>query len=277
MLIVDSQIHIWRNGRMSSHHRQVDDFLVDEALAEMAAAGVDAAVLHPPSALGEDVNVQAVEAVRAHPGKFCILGHFDLLAPNGEEIVARWRERPGMLGFRFTFNLPQQKTWWTDGTVDWFWRAAEKQELVVGLLATGPNIPVLGRIAERHPGLRFNIDHIGRGGGGRGVADAPAFADLDEMLKLARLPNVGVKLSGAPSYSTEPYPYRNIHDYLKRIVEAFGPDRCFWGTDITRMPCSYRQCVTMFTQEMPWLKGRDLERVMGGAVIDWLRWKRPAA
>jgi len=277
MLIVDSQIHIWRNGRMSSHHRQVDNFLVDEALAEMAAAGVDCAVLHPPSALGEDVNVQAVEAVQAHPDKFCTLGHFDLTAPNGEEIVAHWRERPGMLGFRFTFNQPHQKAWWSDGSLDWFWRAAEKQALVVGLLATGPNIPVLARIAERHPGLRFNIDHIGRGGGGRGVADAAVFADLGEMLKVARLPNVGVKLSGAPSYSTDPYPYRHIHGYLEQIVEAFGPDRCFWGTDITRMPCSYRQCVTMFTEELPWLKGRDLERVMGGAVIDWLRWKRPAA
>lgn len=277
MLIIDSQIHIWRNGRMSSHHRQVDNFLVDEALAEMAAAGVDGAVLHPPSSLGEDVNVQAVEAVQAHPDKFCILGHFDLTRPDREEVVARWRQRPGMLGFRFTFNAPEQKGWWTDGSLDWFWRAAERQQLVVGLLATGPNIPVLGRIAERHPGLRFNIDHIGRGGGGRGTMDAPAFADLAEMLKLATLPNVGVKLSGAPSYSSEPYPYRNIHDYLHRIVDAFGPDRCFWGTDITRMPCTYRQCVTMFTEELPWLAGRDLERVMGGAVVDWLRWKRPPA
>ena len=74
----------------------------------------------------------------------------------------------------------------------------------------------------------------------------------------------------------EAYPYRNIHGYLRQIFDAFGPDRCFWGTDITRMPCTYRQCVTMFTEELPWLKGRDLERVMGGAVVDWLGWKRPA-
>ena len=95
------------------------------------------------------------------------------------------------------------------------------------------------------------------------------------MLALAKLPNVAVKLSGAPSTSSEAYPYRNIHKYLQQIIETFGPDRCFWGTDITRMPCSYRQCVTMFTEEMPWLKGRDLELVMGGAVVDWLGWKRP--
>ena len=54
------------------------------------------------------------------------------------------------------------------------------------------------------------------------------------------------------------------------------PRRFFWGTDITRMPCSYRQCVTMFTEELPWLKGRDLELVMGQGVIDWLGWKRSA-
>lgn len=276
MLIVDSQIHIWKNGKMSPQHRQIPTYSADDALAEMAEAGVDCAVIHPPSALGEAANELAVEAVRNHPDKFCILGHFDLKSPDRERIVARWRERPGMLGFRFTFNLPEQKTWWTDGSLDWFWPACEKAGLVVGLLATGENIKVLGKIAERHPGLKLNIDHIGRGGGRAEKKDDAAYADLNDMLALARLPNVGVKLSGAPSTSTQPYPYKNIHGYLKQIVDTFGPDRCFWGTDITRMPCSYRQCVTMFTEEMSWLKGRDLERVMGGAFVDWLGWKRPA-
>jgi predicted TIM-barrel fold metal-dependent hydrolase len=146
----------------------------------------------------------------------------------------------------------------------------------VGLLAGG-HMAAFRAIAERHPGLKLHIDHLGRVGGGRAGADDAAFADLPEMLALAKLPNVAVKMSGAPSYSSQPYPYRNIHGYLKQIFEAFGPDRCFWGTDITRMPCPWRQCVTMFTEELPWLRGRDLERVMGGAIVDWLGWKRPVA
>jgi predicted TIM-barrel fold metal-dependent hydrolase len=243
----------------------------------MASAGVDAAVIHPPSSLGESVNELAVKAVRLHPDKFCILGHFDLQSPDREKIVAHWRERPGMLGFRFTFNQPNQKTWWTDGSLDWFWAACEKHDLRVGLLASGKNIEAFGNIAKRYPRLKMHIDHIGRGGGGGGVKDDAVFADLPNMLALAKLPNVAVKLSGAPSYSSEAYPYKNIHGYLRQIIETFGSDRCFWGTDITRMPCSYRQCVTMFTEEMPWLKGRDLELVMGKAVVDWLGWKRPAA
>ena len=278
MLIVDSQIHIWQNGRMSAHHRQIPTYSIADALAEMASAGVDCAVIHPPSSLGEAVNAYAVEAVRQHPDKFCILGHFDLQSPDREQIVARWRERPGMLGFRFTFNQPHQQAWWSDGSLDWFWAACEKQKLNIGLLASGSRqMSALASIAERHPQLKLHIDHIGRGGGGKGVADDAVFADLGEMLALAKHANIAVKLSGAPSYSTHPYPYKNIHGYLRQIVAAFGVDRCFWGTDITRMPCTYRQCVTMFTEEMPWLNGRDLERVMGGAFVDWLGWKRPGA
>ena len=108
-----------------------------------------------------------------------------------------------------------------------------------------------------------------------GGTDEAAFANLGEMLALAKYPNVAVKLSGAPSYSSHPYPYRNIHQYIQQIFDAFGPQRCFWGTDITRMPCSYRQCMTMFTEELPWLQGRDKELVMGDAICDWLGWKRP--
>jgi predicted TIM-barrel fold metal-dependent hydrolase len=276
MLIVDSQIHIWKNFKMSPHHRQAPTWSAEEALAEMASAGVDCAVIHPPGAHGEAGNALAVEAVQKHPDKFCILGHFDLKSPDREKIVANWRKRPGMLGFRYTFNEPDQKAWWTDGSLDWFWAAAEKAGLVVGLMATGPNILAFGKIAGRHPGLKMHIDHIGRGGGRTDKKDEAAYANLDEMLALAKLPNVGVKLSGAPSTSSQSYPYKNVHQHLQRIVETFGPERCFWGTDITRMPCSYRQCVTMFTEEMPWLKGRDKEQVMGQAFVAWLGWKRPA-
>ena len=73
----------------------------------------------------------------------------------------------------------------------------------------------LRKIAERHPALKLHIDHLGRPGGGTGQTDDEVFADLPDMLALARFPNVAVKMSGAPSYSSQPYPYRNIHGYLR--------------------------------------------------------------
>ena len=113
------------------------------------------------------------------------------------------------------------------------------------------------------------VDHCGLNRHGQ---DAEAFIHLDELVALARLPNVAVKATGAPHYSTESYPFRNIQGGLQRIFDAFGPKRFFWGTDITRMPCSYRQCVTFFTEELPWLKGQDLEDVMGRGLTQWIGW-----
>jgi hypothetical protein len=60
------------------------------------------------------------------------------------------------------------------------------------------------------------------------------------------------------------------------LARHFGPSRMFWGTGITRMPCSWRQCVTMFTEELPWLPERDKPLVMGQAVCAWWGWKSSA-
>ena len=131
----------------------------------------------------------------------------------------------------------------------------------------------MGQVAEKHPDVKLIIDHLGRAGG---KTDAECFANLPDMLALAKYPNVAIKATGAPSYSSGAYPFSSIHDYLHQIYDAFGPERMFWGTDITRMPCSRKQCVTMFTEELPWLTENDKELIMGGALCQWLDWKLPA-
>ena len=268
MQIIDAQVHIWGSGTPSAHHRQVARYTAEELIAEMDAAGVDGAVLHPPS-WDPGSNEMAVEAARTDPDKFCILGWFPLDRPESRTLVETWKQRPGMLGLRWSLTRPGQETWHADGTMDWVWPAAERAGLPVATMA-GRFLPLFGQIAERHPQLRLIVDHLGLV---RSAKDAAAFAQLDQLLALAKYSNVAIKATGAPGYSSGPYPFRSVHDGLHRIFDAFGPRRFFWGTDITRMPCSYRQCVTMFTEELPWLKGGDLELVMGQAVRDWLGWR----
>jgi predicted TIM-barrel fold metal-dependent hydrolase len=268
MLIVDAQVHLWSSGTPSGQHRQISSLGADEMLQEMDAAGVDAAVIHPPS-WDPNANQLAVDAARQHPLRFAILGQFPPDRPESRGLIETWKQQPGMLGLRWALVLPHQSSWPTDGTMDWVWPAAERAGLPVALLARR-FLAVFRVIADRHPKLRLIIDHCGLN---RNAQDKAAFGGVEELLSLAKLPNVAVKATGAPAYSSAPYPYRNIHDGLKRIFDAFGPERFFWGTDITRMPCSYRQCVTMFTEEMKWLQGRDLELVMGRALCDWIGWK----
>lgn len=272
MKIIDAQVHLWRSGTPSGQHRQVAALEAEALLAEMAAAGVDAAVIHPPVSWDPGSNDQAIAAAAQYPARFAILGQVPLDRPEeGAQRLATWRQLPGMLGLRFPLVRPEQRNWHSDGTMDWLWPVAEQHGLPVATMA-GRFLPAFTRIAERHPGLRLVIDHLGLV---REAQDDAAFGNLDALLALAKLPNVAIKATGAPGYSTAAYPYRNLHDGLRRIFDAYGPQRFFWGTDITRMPCSYRQCVTMFTEELPWLRGADLEWVMGRGIAAWTGWDYP--
>jgi predicted TIM-barrel fold metal-dependent hydrolase len=231
----------------------------------MDAAGVDRAVIHPPM-WDPDSNELAVDAVRAHPDRFAILGCLESRA-----LVDTWKRRPGMLGVRFYFNQPHEQSWPTDGTLDWLWPAAERAGFPVALAAAA-FLPVVGQIAERHPGLKLIVDHMGVP---RATKGEESYKNLPQLIALARHPNIAVKATGQAGYALDNYPFRSIHPHLRQVYDAFGPQRMFWGTDITRMPCSWKQCVTLFTEELPWLTGRDLELVMGRAFCDWIGWKLP--
>jgi predicted TIM-barrel fold metal-dependent hydrolase len=269
MKIVDAQVHIWSQTVMppSGLHRKVGKFTAEDVLKEMDEAGVDAALIHPPS-WDPASNALAIEAVKAYSDRFAILGQFPLQDPANRKLIHGWRNQPGMMGLRWAFIAEEQQKLLYDGSLDWLWPAVEEEGLPIAMLG-GLFLNKFREIAERHPRLRMIIDHCGLNRHGR---DAEAFIHLDEMVALAKLPNIAVKATGAPHYSTEAYPFRNIQDGLHRIFDAFGPKRFFWGTDLTRMQCSYRQCVTFFTEELPWLGAADLEEVMGRGLCAWIGW-----
>lgn len=273
MQIVDAQIHTWGTGLPSNQaHRQVTSFTPAEAIAMMDQAGVDAAVIHPPG-WDPGSTEMALKAVRDYPGRFAILGSLKLDDPESAARIASWRSQPGMLGLRYTFLHDPARRWLADGALDWLWAKAEEAGVPIAMLATD-SLQHIGRIAERHPGLRLTIDHLGGRGGFETRKDHAAMTHMPALLALAKYPNVAVKATGAPGYSAEAYPFPIMQSYVRQIVDAFGPQRVFWGTDITKMPCSWRQCVTMFTEAMPFLSDHDKRLVMGEALCAWWGWNR---
>lgn len=267
MLIVDSQIHLWKGNQAPPHHWRAP-YTMEQAIRDMDIAGVDRAVVCP-AIWDPDSNAYAVEAARAHPNRLATLGWFDVTQPADVGLVRRFVSQPGMLGLRFVLMTPQQLSALSEGGLDWIWASADALGLPVGLIAPPQVYGDIVRIAERFPGIRLLLDHIL-------IAHwekAPeAAARLDDILAFARLPNVAVKVSGAPSMATDDYPFPSIHPVLKRTFEAFGPRRTFWGTDITRMTCSWHECVQLFTDELEWLEGDDLKWVMGRGVCEWIGW-----
>jgi predicted TIM-barrel fold metal-dependent hydrolase len=279
VLVVDAQVHIWgadtpdRPWPPGRAHQAQKPYPVtkDLVLDGMKEAGVDRVVLVPPSWEG-DRNDLALEAARLHPDRFAVMGRLPVEKPESRALVDGWRRQPGMLGMRFTFHTELQKPWLTDGTADWLWPAAERAGIPLMIFTPG-SIPAVDRIAERHPGLKLVIDHLALAGPRR---DPDAFAGVPEVCTLARRPNVAVKASALPCFTTEAYPFPGLHGFIRRVHDAFGPRRMFWGTDWTRLPVPWRQAVTLFTEELSWLSDEDKEWIMGRAICDWLGWPRPA-
>jgi L-fuconolactonase len=138
------------------------------------------------------------------------------------------------------------------------------------MLAPSGRMPLLAAIARRHPALPIIIDHMGARVHRKGTE---AFAQISDVLTLAELENVAVKATCLPDYSAEDAPWRDVAPYVERLFHAFGAERLFWGSDISRLPCPYAQLVETFRNGFAWLRGRDRDLVMGEAIAVWLNWR----
>jgi predicted TIM-barrel fold metal-dependent hydrolase len=276
--IVDAQVHFWKANSPDwpwdpgVTPQLAEPFTIERALPMMDEAGVDRVVIVPPGL--NDRNDYALEAVKRYPNRFGIMGRIRLQDPKSEALLPTWKQQPGMLGVRLTFNTPATRAWLSDGTADWFWPAAEKAGLAVMFLAVG-EVPKFARIAERHPQLTLIIDHMGLNSSSRSNRITEMIpAAIDQAIALAKYPNVSIKLSGALGNSLEPYPFRDMTVYLQRVFDAYGPQRCHWATDITNSfaNASYRQRVIHFTEELSFLSESDKDWVMGRAILARLKW-----
>jgi predicted TIM-barrel fold metal-dependent hydrolase len=276
VIITDSGLHIWQAptperpwNPAKAHLKDPMDY--EDLRRRMAEAGVHRAILVPPSFAGGR-NEYSLEAAARYPHQFAVMASIPLDKPEGREILKGLTGQVGFVGVRLTFHHEHDETWIRDGTADWFWPVAERMGIPV-MMNCPTVLKDVGDVARRFPSLRLIIDHMGRR---KGMKDGKLGAGLQETIALANLPNVYVKLTSTQSCSTDPYPYLNIHEYLRRLIEAYGPARCFWGTDLSAMlsrtDCTYRQAVTMFTDEMPFLSQSDIEWIMGRGLAECLPW-----
>ncbi|WP_049887672.1 amidohydrolase [Saccharopolyspora spinosa] len=266
----DTPTRRWPSGSAHAAHRPVP-VGVEETLRVLDEAGVHRAVLVPPSWEG-DRNDLALDAAARYPNRFAVMGRISLTDTASTNRLARWREQQGMLGVRLTLHLDPLRAAFRRGELDWFWAAAEAAGLPVMVYAPGMS-RLLGEIARRHPALRLIVDHLALP---VNLAGVESFADLPELLALARFPNVAAKASALPCHSELGHPFGDVHHALHRVFDAFGPRRLFWGSDWTRLPCPYRDNISLFTEELSFLSDEDIQWIMGKALLGWLDWPTDA-
>ena len=274
-LIVDAQVHMWKASTPDrpwvpgAKPQLPEPFTIERLVPMMDEASVDRVVIVPPTLEGERLDY-AQEAVKRYPGRFAIMGRIALNDPTTARRFPTWREQPGVLGIRLNI-AGDQTAWLTDGTADWFWPAAEKAGIPVMFLTTGQTHQ-FARIAERHSRLVLIIDHMGVSS--EAVRNKAMAAAIDQSVALAKYPNVSVKLSAAPAFSSEPYPFRDVTPHIRRLFDVYGPQRCYWGIDMTNSfaKATYRQRITHFTEELDFLSEDDKDWIMGRAIVTRLGW-----
>ena len=242
---------------------------VDELLGRMDRARVRRAVLVPPTWEGPR-NDLALAAAAAHPGRFAVMGRVDPGDPAVVASLATWRDQPGMLGIRLSINRGDTSAQIRAAVSSGFFTEAQRAGLPLYLYMPRLHTEI-DQLAAAFPDLRITVDHLGLDG-----ADGPLHKAVAPLLPLARHANVAVKASALPCFVTEDYPYPQIVQAVYDLVAAFGANRVFWGSDLSRLPCSYEQLISLFLDEMPGLTREELNVIMGEGLSAWLNWP-PAA
>ena len=271
---IDSQVHAYERNSPERPWQGFldgpDEVTGDDMVAAMDAVGVDGALLVSPYSMYRFDASYALEVYAKHPGRFGIIRPFDPESETIADDMAEWTGTPGVVGARIMLTYGEY-----DGDhpgLHAILAAAGQAGVPVNIMAAG-HLPILRELARRNPGTQIVIDHVGLAQPRHPPAPPEPFAELDSVLAMAEFDNVAIKISGACTLAHEPFPYPDIWEPLGRMFEAFGFERCLWGTDWTRASnvLTYEQGVEAF-RVTDTLSDSERAMLMGGALTKVYGW-----
>ena len=275
MAIIDSQVHAYETNTPKRPWHVVPNWPAhvtgDEMVAAMDRVGVDGAIFISAFSMYRFDASYAMEVQRAHPGRFALVKPVDPDNPAVADVIADWKKTPGTVGVRIMLPKEAGRDPLDPG-LGRILHAAAQHDLPVNLLCWD-NLDAGTTLIDRHPDTRIILDHLGILQPGVPPAPTAPWADLPQVLALAKRPNVVIKVSGACTLSRQPYPFADIWDPLARVFDAWGFERCLWGTDWTRAAAvvSYEQGVEPF-RVTDRLSESERAMLMGGACAKAYGW-----
>jgi predicted TIM-barrel fold metal-dependent hydrolase len=275
MAIIDAQVHAYERDHSARPWADAlagpDQVSGDDMVAAMDAVGVDGALLVSVFTMYRYDASYAVSVRAAHPGRFALIKPVDPADPGVVETIDDWAAQDGTVAIRIMMNRDVSEDA-DDPGINRVLDAAARHGLPLNLLAWG-RLEQAAKLAANKPDTSLVIDHLGLQQPFVPPAPPDPFAELEKVLELAQYKNVAIKITGASTLSHAPYPYDDIWDPLGQIFDAFGIDRCLWGTDWTRATnlLTYSQGVEPFRLTNR-LSDSDRAALMGGTlarVYDW--------
>jgi L-fuconolactonase len=275
MPTIDVQVHAYERNRPGRPWvgvlRGPPQVTGDDMVAAMDAVGVDGALLVSPFSMYRYDASYAIEVYAAHPSRFRLIKPVDPNDAAVADTIADWAGTDGTVAIRLMMR-EGMSTDAADPGINRVLTAAARHGLAVNLMCTG-RLEQAGLLAARNPGTQLVIDHLGLPQPHEPPAPPTPFADLPKLLALAAHANIAVKISGACTLSHEPFPYKDLWDPLWRIFDAFGFNRCMWGTDWTRAVdlLTYEQGVEAF-RVTDRLSDSDRAALMGETLQRIYKW-----
>jgi L-fuconolactonase len=275
MPVIDAQVHCY--GRNTPDSPWTDPFpgpaemTGEDMVKAMDDVGVDGALLTSVFAIYRFEASYAIAVRKKHPGRFALIKPVDANDPAVAETIADWAAMPGTVGVRIMMR-PEISSDPAAPGLNRILAAGARHNLPVNIQCWG-RLPQVGALAARNPATQIVVDHVGMTQVFAPPARPQPFDDLPNVLALAQHENLAIKITGACTYSHEAFPYRDIWDPLARVFDAFGLERCLWGTDWTRATAllTYKEGVDAF-RVTDRLSDSDRAMLMGGSLQKIYGW-----
>ena len=275
MLTIDAQVHAYERDHPGRPWTAVlhgpTEVTGDDMVKAMDDVGVDGAILISPYTMYRHDASYALEVYAKHPTRFGLVKPFDPSDPAVSEQIDEWASHKGMIGVRIMMR-DGVSTDAADAGINRVAAGARRHGVPLNLLCYN-RLPQVMELARRNPDTQIVIDHVGLTQPFEPPPLVEPWADLENVLKAASVPNIAIKITGACTLSREAFPYRDIWDPLGRIFDAYGIGRCMWGTDWTRAAevLTYQQGVDAF-RVTDRLSDGDKAILFGGALSRIYKW-----
>jgi L-fuconolactonase len=264
MLIIDTHAHIYSPDE--KRYPPIDKPLrppggkgsIEDLRRESQANGVKAVCAIQTSTFYRFDNRYICDSSRAHRewvAGVCTLDPDDAHSPGLLKQFVRDFDIRGMR------SIPAKDGQLNHDGVRAVWKMGLEQGIVINLLIDRDKAPEADLLLKEFSGLRVVLDHCLNLKAGPGLQ-----ATLADVLSLSQHKNLYAKLTFVPTGSVTGYPCADMHEACLKIINAFGPERCVWGSDF---PCelwtpkvTYADHLKIFTEALP-LKDTARAQILG--------------
>ena len=253
--IVDSHVHVFKKDPRFPYAegaKPPDKDASAEVLLElMKQNGVERTVIIQVIHYRWD-NRYLADVLKRYPKLFHGVARVNPEDPAAPDHLTKLVKEDRFRGVRLSPGANAAGEWINGPLMPPLFKRCDELKVPMTLLIPIVRVPDAQKLIEKFPDLTVVIDHM---------ADCPLDKpqELEKLIALKRYPKVFVKISHTWSLSKQEYPWRDSQEHVKRLHQAFGPQRLMWGTDwpVSERHSTYTQALTSVRDEMKFLNDED--------------------